>query len=53
LELLAIGYVKKEVAERMKVSYRTIAQYTESIYKKLQVANVAAAVAAAIRKGLI
>jgi DNA-binding NarL/FixJ family response regulator len=53
LELLAFGYVKKEVAERMKVSYRTIAQYTENIYKKLQVANVAAAVAAAIRKGLI
>ena len=53
LELLAMGYVKKEVADQMEVSYRTIAQYTESIYKKLQVANVAAAVAAAIRKGLI
>lgn len=53
LELMAMGYVKKEVAERMGVSYRTVAQYTESIYKKLQVANIAAAVAAAIRKGMI
>ncbi|MCP5537354.1 MAG: response regulator transcription factor [Akkermansiaceae bacterium] len=53
LEFLAMGYVKKEVADRMEVSYRTISQYTESIYKKLRVANVAAAVAAAIRKGLI
>lgn len=53
LELMAMGYVKKEVADRMEVSYRTVAQYTESIYRKLQVPNVAAAVAAAIRKGLI
>lgn len=53
LEFLAMGYVKKEVAARMKVSYSTVAQYTENIYKKLQVPNIAAAVAAAIRKGLI
>ena len=53
LELLAAGYVKKEVAERMGVSYRTVSQHTENIYKKLQVPNVASAVAAAIRKGLI
>lgn len=53
LELLAMGYVKKEVAERLDLSYRTIAQSTERIYKKLQVPNVAAAVATAIRKGLI
>ena len=53
LELLAMGYVKKEVADRMDVSYRTVSQYTENIYKKLQVPNVAAAVAAAIRKGMI
>lgn len=53
LELLAAGYVKKEVADRLGLSYRTVAQYTESVYKKLQVPNVAAAVAAAIRKGLI
>lgn len=53
LELMAMGYVKKEVADKLELSYRTVAQYTESIYKKLQVPNVAAAVASAIRKGLI
>jgi len=53
LELLAQGLVKKEVAEQMAVSYSSVAQYTEAIYKKLQVSNVAAAVATAIRKGLI
>ena len=53
LEFLAMGYVKKEVAARMNVSYSAVAQYTENIYKKLQVPNIAAAVAAAIRKGLI
>ncbi|MDF7823634.1 response regulator transcription factor [Pontiellaceae bacterium B12227] len=53
LELMAAGYVKKEVADRLSLSYRTVAQYTESIYKKLQVPNIAAAVATAIRKGII
>jgi DNA-binding NarL/FixJ family response regulator len=53
LELMAAGYVKKEVAAQLGLSYRTVAQYTESVYKKLQVPNVAAAIATAIRKGLI
>ncbi|MDZ8117565.1 response regulator transcription factor [Pontiella agarivorans] len=53
LKLMAMGYVKKEVAEQMGVSYRTVAQYTERIYSKLQVPNIAAAIATAIRKGLI
>ncbi|VGO19322.1 response regulator transcription factor [Pontiella sulfatireligans] len=53
LELLAMGYIKKEVADKLNLSYRTITQYSEIIYKKLQVPNTTAAVAAAIRKGLI
>ncbi|MDP0492127.1 MAG: response regulator transcription factor [Verrucomicrobiota bacterium JB023] len=53
LEFLALGHVKKEVAVLMGVSYSAVAQYTESIYKKLQVSNIAAAVATAMRKGLI
>jgi len=53
LKLISMGYVKKEVAALMGISYRTVAQYSEIIYKKLQVPNVAAAVASAIRKGLI
>lgn len=53
LELLALGKVKKEVASELDLSYRAIALYTENVYKKLQVSNVAAAVATAIRKGYI
>ncbi|MFC7337851.1 response regulator [Haloferula chungangensis] len=53
LKLLSMGYVKKEVAEQLGIGYRTVAQHTENIYQKLQVPNIAAAVAAAIRKGII
>lgn len=53
LELMAMGYVKKEVAEELGISYGAVALYTSNIYEKLQVPNVTAAVAAAIRKGLI
>lgn len=53
LELIAMGYVKKEVADRLDLSYHTVAKYTERIFAKLQVPTIAAAVAAAIRKGLI
>jgi DNA-binding NarL/FixJ family response regulator len=53
LELMAQGYVKKEVAEKLGISYSAVALYTSNIYEKLQVPNVAAAVATAIRKGLI
>lgn len=53
LELMAMGYVKKEVANELGISYGAVALYTSNIYEKLQVPNVAAAVAAAIRKGLI
>lgn len=53
LELMAEGYVKKEVAEKLDISYSAVALYTSNIYEKLQVPNVAAAVAKAIRKGLI
>lgn len=53
LELMAEGYVKKEVADILNISYSAVALYTSNIYQKLQVPNVAAAVAKAIRKGLI
>ncbi|MBK1875993.1 response regulator [Pelagicoccus mobilis] len=53
LELLAMGLVKKEVADRLNLSYYTVSEYTDNIYKKLQSPNAAAAVATAIRKGLI
>lgn len=53
LKLLSMGYVKKEVADQLGIGYRTVAQHTENIYHKLQVPNIAAAVGAAIRKGII
>lgn len=53
LELMAHGFVKKEVADKLGISYSAVALYTSNIYEKLKVPNVAAAVATAIRKGLI
>ncbi|MGB0371649.1 MAG: response regulator [Opitutales bacterium] len=53
LERLSMGFVKKEIAESLDLSINTINGYTENIYKKLQVQNVAAAVATGIRRGLI
>lgn len=53
LEQLAMGYVKKEIADNLQLSIHTVNRYSENLYKKLQVTNVAAAVATAIRKGLI
>jgi len=53
LEQLAMGCVKKEIADHLDLSLHTINRYTENLYKKLQVSNVAAAVATAIRKGII
>ncbi|MEM1158551.1 MAG: response regulator transcription factor [Verrucomicrobiota bacterium] len=53
LEQLAMGHVKKEIASNLNLSQHTINRYTENVYKKLRVSNVAAAVATAIRKGLI
>lgn len=53
LELMAMGYAKKDVANELGVSYSTVALYTANIYEKLQVPNIAAAVSTAIRKGLI
>lgn len=53
LEQLAMGYAKKEIADNLGLSIHTVNRYSENLYKKLRVTNVAAAVATAIRKGLI
>ena len=53
LKSLADGLTKKEVAEVLSLSYHTIDLYTRNIYEKLQSPNIAAAIATAIRKGLI
>ncbi|ADE53579.1 response regulator [Coraliomargarita akajimensis] len=53
LDLMARGFVKKQVADELGISHATVSEYTGNIYKKLQVPNIAAAIATAIRKGLI
>jgi DNA-binding NarL/FixJ family response regulator len=53
LELMAMGYAKKDVANELGISYSAVALYAANIYQKLQVPNIVAAVSTAIRKGLI
>jgi len=53
LQLLSEGLIKKEIAEKLKLSPHAIDKRMRRIYDKLQVHNVAAAVATALRKGWI
>ena len=53
LSALADGLTKKEVANNLNLSYHTIDLYTRNIYEKLKTPNIAAAIATAVRKGLI
>ena len=53
LSALADGLTKKQVAESLALSYHTVDLYTRHIYEKLKSPNIAAAIATAIRKGLI
>ena len=50
LELLVEGKIKKEVAERLNLSYHTVDNYVRRIYKKLHVHSLSAAVAKAINE---
>ena len=53
LELLAQGYAKKEVADKMGLSYHTVVSYVRTIFEKLESPNLAAAIAKATRQRLI
>ncbi|MDF7825991.1 response regulator transcription factor [Pontiellaceae bacterium B12227] len=53
LQMLSEGYVKKEIANQLGLSLHAIDKRMRRIYNKLQVQNVAAAVATALRKGWI
>jgi DNA-binding NarL/FixJ family response regulator len=53
LQLLSKGFVKKEIADQFDLSLHAIDHRMRRIYTKLQVQNVAAAVAIAVRKGWI
>src|SRR4029078_11989550 len=50
LELLAKGFLYKEIADSMKVSYATVHTHIRHIYEKLQVRSRTEAVAKHLRK---
>lgn len=53
LSLLAEGYERKAIAERLSISNATVCTHIAHIYEKLQVQNAPAAVAKALRSGLL
>lgn len=52
LELIAEGFVKKQIADQLNISYSTVDSYVKDIYEILQVHNAPAAVDKAHRLGL-
>jgi DNA-binding NarL/FixJ family response regulator len=52
LSLIGDGLVKKQVADQLGVSQRTVATHLEHIYKKLQVKNAPSAIGKAFRLGI-
>jgi len=52
LALLAEGLVKKQIAEKVGISYHTASTHIRHIYEKLQVPNAPAAINKAYRLGL-
>ncbi len=53
LNLLAKGYRYKMIAEELFISNPTVASHVASIYAKLKVHNVGAAIAAGVKEGLV
>lgn len=53
LKLLAEGLVKKEIADRLSISYGTVDSHVRHIFEKLDARNAASAVSIGHRLGLI
>ncbi len=53
LRLVAEGHTDREVAETLVISHRTVNRHLSNIFVKLDVPGRAAAVAYAIRQGLV
>ncbi len=50
---LAEGLVKKEIAEKLGISFFTVSTHIRHVYDKLNVLNAPAAVSIAYQKGLL
>ncbi len=53
LELLAEGFATKQIADKLEISYRTVAFHLKNIYAKLGVQSQSGAVAMALRSGIL
>jgi DNA-binding NarL/FixJ family response regulator len=53
LEVMVQGLTKKQIAERMGLSYHTVDSHVRSIYEKLHVTSCHAAVAKALKERLL
>jgi DNA-binding NarL/FixJ family response regulator len=53
LRLLSDGFIKKEIADQLDISYHTVDMHVRNIYRKLQVHNLSGAVAKALKRGLL
>jgi DNA-binding NarL/FixJ family response regulator len=53
LELLVGGLIKKEIADKLSISFYTVDTHLRSIYHKLRVTTRQAAVARALKEGLV
>ena len=53
LTMLASGMANKQIADRLKISYKTVGNHISNMYDKLRIYDRSQAVLYAIRKGLI
>lgn len=53
LQFLSKGLQKKEIADRLNLSYHTVAMHTRMIYDRFNVNNASAAVAKALKLGIL
>lgn len=53
LELLAEGLVKKEIAQKLGISFFTVSTHIRHVYDKLNVLNAPSAISTAYKKGIL
>jgi len=53
LQLMVTGLIKKEIADRLTLSIHIVDTYLRRIYEKLEVNTRTAAVATALKEGLV